>query len=259
MKKIRRIPNVRDLGGIVTENGQKVVSGKLLRGGYLCKIKDKDKVKFKEEWKVTSIVDLRSKSEVSERPDIVPEGIEYYFLPTLSDEQNPAITNENRIGILRKISKRPDGAIGHLSDNYRAIITQDMARENHRKMVELLLRGQEGAVYFHCTQGKDRTGVASAIILMALGASEEAILEDYLNERLWLRVKNRILCFLTGIILRSAKAGSNLLTLMNARKPCLMAALDEMKSTYQTAENYLREGIGITDDEIMRLRKLYLE
>ncbi|MBQ0043006.1 MAG: tyrosine-protein phosphatase [Lachnospiraceae bacterium] len=258
MKKIRRIANVRDLGGITCADGKTVVYGRLLRGGYLNKIKPSDAAKFKNDWKVSGVIDLRSQSEVTEKKDIIPDGVKYMFYPSLSDEQNPSINKINRKGILRKITALKGGAIEHLSVNYRAMISQEMSREAHRNMLNYLAEDNEGACFFHCTQGKDRTGVASAIILMALGAGEESIVGDYLNETLWLRVKNRILCFLAGIGMRSMKCGKNLHALMNAKEPCLRAALDEMKKLYGDADNYLREGIGISDEKIKRLREIYL-
>lgn len=256
--KIKHVDNVRDIGGIQGADGKHIVRGRLFRGGHLRDMDEKDSVIFRNDMGVGLIVDLRSPSELEEKPDVVPEGVEYIYLPSLTNEQNPSINRHNRTSELKRIMKVEGGAIGHLSSLYRTMITQDMAKKSHRELLLKLLEEDEG-VYWHCTQGKDRTGVASAVIMMALGVSDEDIIKDYLNEKRSLKVRNWFLTMLVGIVLLNMKAKTSLSALMNAKRQCMEAALDEVKKVYGNADNYLREGLGISDEQVRRLRELYLE
>ena len=258
MRKIKHAANMRDLAGIIGADGRRIAEGRLVRGGHLNKINEKEAAYLANELKLKCIVDLRSPSELEEKPDVVPEGVEYLYLPSLTNEQNPSVNSRNRTAELKRIMKQDGGAIGHLSRLYRVMITQDMARKSYRNMILNMLEQKEGAVYWHCTQGKDRTGVAAAVVLLALGVSEAAIIEDYLNEKVRLKVRNAFLTTLVGIVLFNMKARRDLSALMNAKRPCIEAALDELHRVYGDAENYLRQGLGITDEQIFRLREMYL-
>lgn len=259
MKKIKNVANMRDLGGIPVSDGKRVVPGRLIRGGHLSKVRDKDIHRIATDLGIARVIDLRSQSEHDERPDKLPDSVEYTYLPSLTNEQNPAITRKNRSKELKKIMSYEGGAVGHLSRLYRVLITQEMAILSHRGLLLSLLDTKEGAVYWHCTQGKDRTGVASAVILMALGASKEEILKDYLNEATSLKVKNAFLTTLVGIVMFNMRAKTNLSALMNAKYLCMEAALDEVEKKYGTMINYIKSGLGMTDEQIFELRKMYLE
>lgn len=256
--KFKRIANMRDLGGLPAADGKVVAYGRLIRGGHLHKIKKKDADRFRELLGVEHIIDLRSPSELDEKPDVVPQGVKYSYFPSLTNEQNPSINKHNRTSELKRIMKTEGGAIKYLSDIYRLLISQELSLTSHRNVLMALLEQKEGAIYWHCTQGKDRTGVAAAVILMALGVSREDILNEYVNEKRSLIVKNSFITSLVGVILFSKKAKTSLSVLMNAKRPCMEAAFDEMDKLYGSAENYLREGIGITEEQIAQLRSMYL-
>lgn len=238
-------------------DGRQVVYGRLFRGGHLNKLEEEDCLKFREKLGIKVVADLRSPSELEEKPDIVPKGVEYVYIPSLTNEQNPSINRQNRKNELKKIMKK-GGAVGHLSDIYRVLITQDMSRQSHRALLLKMLETEEGGIYWHCTQGKDRTGVAAAVILMALGADRDTIVAEYLNERRTLKVRNWFLTSLVGVILLNMKAKKNLSVLMNAKRPCMEAALDETVKVYGSFEGYIKNGIGLTDEQIEKLRTLYL-
>lgn len=256
--KIKHVLNVRDIGGLPGADGRHVATGRLFRGGHLRDIDENDARIFRDKMGVTLIIDLRSPSELEEKPDVIPEGVGYIYLPSLTNEQNPSINRKTRRSELTRIMKVPGGAVGHLSSLYRTMITQDMAKKSHREVLLNLLNDADGVYYWHCTQGKDRTGVTTAVVLMALGVSDEDIIKDYLNEKRSLKIRNWFLTTLVGIVMLNMRAKTDLSALMNAKRPCIEAALDEVKKVFGSAENYLREGLELTDEQIMDLRKIYL-
>lgn len=255
---VKHIANMRDLGGLPAADGKVVAYGRLVRGGHLHKLKAKDAKVLKEKLGVAHIIDLRSTSELEEKPDIIPEGIKYSYFPSLTNEQNPSINKHNRTSELKRIMKTEGGALKYLSDIYRLLISQELSITSHRNVLMTLLEQEEGAIYWHCTQGKDRTGVAAAVILMTLGVNREDILNEYTNEKRSLIFRNSILTTLVGIVLFNRKAKTSLSVLMNAKRPCMEAAFDEMDRIYGSADNYIRNGLGITEEQIEKLRSMYL-
>lgn len=255
---VKHIANMRDLGGIPAADGKVVAYGRLVRGGHLHKLKVKDAAALREQLGVAHIIDLRSPSELEEKPDVVPDGVKYSYFPSLTNEQNPSINKHNRTSELKRIMKTEGGAIKYLSDIYRLLISQELSIESHKNVLNALLEQENGAIYWHCTQGKDRTGVAAAVILMALGVSREDILDEYTNEKKSLIFRNSILTTLVGIVLFNMKAKTSLSVLMNAKRPCMEAAFDEIDRVYGSSDKYIREGLGITEEQIKKLREMYL-
>ena len=165
----KKLKNFRDLGGIRTTDGKEVRRGLLYRSGHLCAISMKKAEYLRDEKGIGTVVDLRSPSELAEKQDVLAQGVQYLHFPPLNDEQNPSINKNNRVAVLEKIMAKEGGARKHLSDIYRLMVTQKESLEMFRNLILFLENKENGGVVWHCTQGKDRTGIAAAIILMALG------------------------------------------------------------------------------------------
>ena len=253
----RKFKNFRDLGNLPAADGRKIKKGKLYRSGHLYKISE-DTAKFLYEQKgLRTIIDLRSPSELAEHKDVVDAGVNYIHLSPLNDEQNPSINKENRKGVLTEIMAKEGGAKKHLSDIYRLMITQKESLAVFREMLRLLSDENTNAVLWHCTQGKDRTGVAAAIVLMALGVDRKVIMRDYMRTNRSCRFINSLI-FLGVTIVFNIRAAFALDHLLSARKFFLQAAFDEIDSVYGGTDAFLREGIGLSDEDIVKLRRIYL-
>lgn len=140
-----------------------------------------------------------------------------------------------------------DDVVAHMQDTYRGFVRHNTPR--FAEFFRHLLESGEPTV-FHCTAGKDRTGFAAALLLKAVGASDEEILADYLltNDRLQLPEASR-----WGLT-REALA-----VLWRVQPEFLQAALDEADARYGSLEAYLREGLGLGDAERRVLRRAYAE
>jgi protein-tyrosine phosphatase len=137
--------------------------------------------------------------------------------------------------------------IGHMQDTYR-----DFVRHNTNRFAEFfehLLASDEPTV-FHCTAGKDRTGFAAALVLLALGASQETVMRDYLltNERFKPSVPR-------GGGWLPPEAGA---VLWSVQPDFLHAALETVEQDYGSMQAYLRDGLGLGEPQMRRLRELYL-
>ena len=254
---LKKFKNFRDLGNLPAADGRKIKKGKLYRSGHLYKISEKTAELLRDRKGLRTIIDLRSPSELAEHKDVVAEGVNYIHLPPLNDEQNPSINRENRKGVLIEIMAKEGGAKKHLSDIYRLMITQKESLEAFREMLRLLADEENAAFLWHCTQGKDRTGVAAAITLMTLGVDRKVIMRDYMRTNRSCRFINALI-FLGVTIVFNIRAAFALDHLLSARKFFLQAAFDEIDSIYGGTDSFLKNGIGLTDGDILRLREIYL-
>jgi len=257
--KPRRVANFRDLGGIITENGMRVRPGLLYRSGHISKLKTKDAQKLRNRYRISAVADLRSDSEQTVHPDVLTSGIDYHDLSALSDKENPAVTKENRRILLEQIMNTEGGAKSYLKSSYRKLVTTPRALDAYSKLLKLLIDDKvDGAILWHCTQGKDRAGVGAAAILMALGVSREDIMKDYLRSNRYFRFKNKAIFALACILARSIKAAKALNNLLTARAEYLQTAFDALDETYGSTEAFLHEGLQLSDFEIVQLRDKYL-
>lgn len=254
----KRLKNFRDLGGIPTENGKKIRSGLLYRSGHLCKISEEKAEFLRDDKRIGIVVDLRSPSELAEKQDVLADGVRYIHLPPLNDEQNPSINKHNREAVLKNIMAKEGGAKKHLSDIYRLMVTQKESLEAFRDFIRLLLENGEKGVLWHCTQGKDRTGIAAAVILMALGAERKEIMRDYMRTNRSCAFVNFWIFIGVCLVKFNVRAARSLDHLLSARTFFMKAAFDEIDRVYGGTEGFLHDGIGLSDDEILRLKAIYL-
>ena len=136
--------------------------------------------------------------------------------------------------------------VEHMQDTYRGFV-----RHNTPRFAEFfghLLESDEPTV-FHCTAGKDRTGFAAALLLHAVGATPEHVMQDYLltNERLAFPAEGNF-----------HFPRSVMQVLWRVQPEFLQAALAEADAMHGSLEGYLREGLGLGPAERERLRSLYL-
>ena len=255
--KPKKIKSFRDLGGILNKEGKEIVFGKLLRSAHFSSLDEGKELFLKHIYGVNEIVDLRAEYEMVIKPDVRIPGITYYHIPLLTDEENPAITFKSAQKELSKVIKE-GGAIKHLSRVYRTLVSSPLSLSGLRNIFDILLEDDENTVLWHCTQGKDRTGICSATVLMALGCDRNTIMKDYLRYNRTCFVKNLFIFLLMSFVLFNPKRAVTLYGLLSANKNYLQAAFDEIDRLYGGDEGFLRTGIGLSTGEIEDLRKMYL-
>lgn len=256
--KIKSIKNFRDLGGIATTDGRHIRHGLLFRSGHLAHLEACDADRLRDGMGLRRIIDLRSPSEMLEQPDVQVNGVEYLPLSPLNDSQNPSINRYNRRTVLKQLMARDGGTRRHLTDVYRLLVTDSTPLEVLGHILRELIETPEGTLW-HCTLGKDRTGIASAAVLLALGVSREDIMKDYMSTNRACRVKNHLIYFGVCVIALSIHTASSLNNLLTSRREYLQAAFDEMDARFGGTSGFLHNGLGLTDGDITRLRAIYLE
>ena len=158
------IQNMRDLGGIRTVDGRAIRPGMLIRSGQLVQAREEDLRG------VSAVIDLRTPVEQREMPDHVC-GHEFLSLP-LFDDAMAGISHEQET----KNQGIPDMAMLY------GRLMRECTASFRRVMLAVMTHDYStGAVLWHCTEGKDRTGMTTALVLEALGVERDAIMEDYLK------------------------------------------------------------------------------
>ena len=175
---VSSVCNPRDLGGYIGFEGRKVKSHRLLRTGKINKISAKDE-KFLQEYGLSKIIDLRSPLEYKKCPDRPIPGVQHFAMP-LSDEDN---TNGGKKDIAKVFEEyRHDQYAGFrmMCDHYHGYVSKKHAQNTIRQILELLVNTPDGAVLFHCSEGKDRTGFVCLLLEGMAGASYDEVVADYM-------------------------------------------------------------------------------
>jgi protein-tyrosine phosphatase len=175
--------NVRDIGGMPTDDGSVTAEKRLLRADNLQGLSSPDVSRLVEEFGLTRVVDLRSVAEVtSEGPGPLAmvtavEHVHHSVIPVEIDGGAPDRDTTVSEALLARreqfASANPDDVVsghylGYLEDRPDSVVAALRA-----------IAGTPGAALVHCAAGKDRTGVVVALALLAVGVDREAVIADY--------------------------------------------------------------------------------
>ena len=133
---------------------------------------------------------------------------------------------------------------------------------NYADVYENFLRGlidEDAPTLFHCTAGKDRAGFAAAITLIALGVSKEDVINDYMKTNAF--TQERIEEILGQIELMSLYQSDVeiLRPLLGVEQIYIETAFRTAEEKYGSLENFIRDGLNISDEDIQKLRNKFLE
>lgn len=237
--------NFRDMGGYRTTDGRQVKWGKIYRSADISKLTDTDLNKLSQ-LNIKMICDLRGEKEVELAPDKVIPGSERILLSAGSENVGAA----NSYMKYMTTSQRADSMMGsfyrrtdHLKAKYKPMFDQLLTLENDK------------ALLFHCTAGKDRTGVGAALVLYALGVGEDAIMQDYeLTNEYRKELNEQTVKMMTSQGLPEASARS----MMAANATYLKSALESIAATFGSVDKFLETEIGLTAPKRMELKRKFL-
>ena len=260
------IENARDMGTLVMQNGQTVRSGMLLRSGNLSKATDGDVAVLKEKYRLTDVFDFRFEAEANSAPDCIIDGVSYTHLSTLpqafiqgfssSRPDTAKMDTRDMLAVLMKYAFDPQ-AQTMARRLYPAIVTDSTAQHYYGAFLRGVLRA-DGGVLWHCSQGKDRAGWASAFLLAALGASRETIVEDFdLSNQSYAPQVEALTAKVQG------KDGSDeavdfIRAMVGVSRENFEAALDLIDQRYGSLSAYIENQLDFSKDEQQQLRAKYL-
>lgn len=237
------IRNARDLGGTMTSDGRRIRPGCLIRSAHLGGASKEDLHSLREKHRLRTVIDLRTPMERMEKPDRA-DGLEYLPLPVI-DDLRAGITHER---------KTENEAFPEMAYLYTIMVTRKDNQAGFARALRAVFSHdyESGSVLWHCTEGKDRCGMVTALTLEALGVPRDAIMADYLLTNRVGLVRARAVYERLLPIRGEAFAGSVYRAYI-VDESYLQAAWEAM------GENYLTETLGISPEEIARFRAKVLE
>lgn len=257
--------NYRDLGGIKNKDGKSIKSGLFIRGGNLSTLTDRDIDFFVKNYDVATVIDLRTDTEAEEKSDREIPGSVHIFNPLFSGA-TAGITHETGASLEDMARKNKDrkalyNAIPDMAKFYREMVTNDYAISQLANELNIIIDNTLSgkATIYHCTKGKDRTGITTTMILSILNVSTEEIVKDYL-------LTNKAVLFdgikywLAITILKfNIPAANKIFNCFVARKKYIYSFVESINQNYGSMEAFVRDHLKITDQRLDSFRAVALE
>lgn len=245
--------NARDLGGMKTSDGAVIQNGYLIRSNRLSRITKRDIQILKDQYHLQKIIDLRTPMEAEQEEDKEIAGAVYLNIPFFVESMvgiSHERGNRHKIGHIENIPK--------MEDLYVMIVENPFCQKHMEKALRQIMETEDGAVLWHCTEGKDRCGLLSAMTLFLLGVSEQDVMEDYLktNTSAATRIDKMYQKWRKLGISKGRAEG--MLGLFMAKEEYMQAALDFVKRKYGSVDLFLKDAMEISDDERERFREKVL-
>ena len=245
--KLQGAFNFRDVGGYQTKDGRHVKWGKVYRSAEINNL-TADDLNSLQHLAIHYVFDFRGPAEVALAPDKLLPNATRISLPFGSENTG------DRMKMMKTMSEAVNGVSIMLP--YYANIESFTKR--YRPIFETLVKNpSDSAILFHCTAGKDRTGIAAALILYALGVNESTIIDDYLASNYYRMPDNeRMKSMLVNTYHMKEAVVQDVL---GVKESYIRATFAAINNKYGSMDNYLQKEMGLDKKSGQILRKKYLE
>ena len=256
--------NFRELGGYRAADGRQVKYGLLYRGGNLDLLKSEADHARLTSLGLREILDLRSAGESAAHPDPAVPGAHYQRVCGMRNADGTEMDFSGQgIERLRQEKKAFERSVGrpvHDFEWFSALYREMPFRNPAYHALFALLEGRRVPVLFHCSCGKDRTGIGAMLILLALGASDETICADYARTNLCRAAEiEKAMADHAAEIAADPAQRMRWQTSAGVDPETAPFVLRTIRQDYGSAESYLEAEYGLTPARLMRLRRMYLE
>lgn len=245
----RRLPldktyNFRDIGGYRTNDNRRMRWGLIYRSAHLAELTGRDH-ELLSRIGIKLVCDFRTIEEAEAQPDKLPAdgSMEYLHMPIAHGKLDPA----EAVGRIKK------GDISWLTDDF---MTNNYLKQIDdfaflwKQFFERLMNPSDRPLVFHCTAGKDRTGVCAALILLTAGVPESTVIDDHAlsntyNAPVIDRIKQEVRKF--GI------DPDDMRSYLSAPREAMEAVVAHLKGTYGSAKEYLIQEAGLATGDLKQL------
>ncbi|MBS5451691.1 MAG: tyrosine-protein phosphatase [Coriobacteriia bacterium] len=227
--------NIRELGGYPTTDGGCTLTHRVLRGDELTRTTQADRARLVE-YGLHRVIDLRSSLENEREPNpfVNTPYVEYVNIPML-DRMNSA-----------NFMDELPSSLGELYIGLLEGSGADLGR-----VMRMLAEPSTGVTLVHCTMGKDRTGVVSALLLLLAGVGEDEVVADYAA------TAHNMAEQVEALRSAAARAGVDVpMALLSSDPADMRTMLDHLRAHYGTAADYLVQRCGCDPEVPVRLRAL---
>ncbi|WP_378105633.1 tyrosine-protein phosphatase [Chryseobacterium sp. sg2396] len=241
---VERVYNFRTIGNIKNTEGRTLKKGKLYRSGHLYRLKSRY-FETLENLGIKDVIDLRNSKEIAQKPDHIPDGMAYKNESAFEDEGDQ-LGQARKLVLKGKINS--SDAEKKMLDFYRNYVTE------HPEVIRKIIIGileSDTPVLYHCTAGKDRTGIITALILTILKFDKQTIYNDYLLSNNYReKLVNKRLNLARNLHFIYPKLDIGVLEKLSwVETAYLDAAFNEIDKKYGSINRYIQEVLKISNDK----------
>lgn len=277
LRDVTGVSNARQLGGYVNTEGRAIKQNVLLRTGSLAHITDGGIKALQEKYKVSDIMDFRYDRELN--PNTVDkeiEGINYHNIPMAPSKakaEQVFSQDSEKFAKLQELQRnmgKPGGSIALTifqvengvvnANNAVEYFETDEAADYFRDAFDVFLnKPEDAAVLFHCAGGKDRTGIVSMLLLSALDFDKDVIMQDYLMTNTANAKQIEEVTAAAEEYTEDPDIRYNIIFSAAVYPELMEKNINDFTEQYGSVKGFLREKVGLTDDDFAKLKELYLE
>ncbi len=240
--KMEGTVNFRDIGGYATKDGHTVRWGKLYRSADISKLTARD-VQVMEGKHIHTVIDFRGVKEAEAAPDKLPVQTDYTLCPAGSDslpDTRQMIASIKEGNFLLKFYSSTQ----YFGPRYKPFFQK------------LLVLPDDQSLMYHCTGGRDRTGMATALLLYVLGVPQSTIEADFVASNVYLEpINNRMF---QGLAQGSGMDINDVKKAFELKPELLHTMFSSITEKYGSVESFFQTELGVGPAEIQQLKKKYL-
>lgn len=260
---LEKLPNTRDLGGIRTTEGKMILPKKLIRSGTLYEATKRDIEILADGFGLGTVIDFRTEAERRQKPDPVIPGVVNIFNPIL-DEETVGITFEEEegrhefqgiINHAASLSGKPHQYINKLYEN---LVLSQYAASQYGRFFDHLLEADERAVLWHCSAGKDRVGIGTALLLSALSVERRIVVDNFTETNTYVMEGAQKIASYVEQETKDQELAHCVRVLLTVSEDYILHAFSAIEKTFGTVEEYLEKRIGLTREKREKLKQKYL-
>lgn len=238
--------NFRDLGGYRTKDNKHVTMyHHIYRSDAIAHLTASDHKVLREKLKIAYVVDLRGEEECAREPYTL-SGAKVMHIPMVADKIR---------ALLKTLKVLDKPTVLKLMHDVSCTILEEQA-DQIRRFFDLLIDEVKGTpLVFHCSAGKDRTGMVASLLLAALDVPQETIVEDYLLTNQYYTLPERTTpCVIEGCTITP----DALVELVQANQSVHENALNSVEKKYGSLTAYMEKRLGLTPERLRLLRSYYV-
>ena len=247
-----KLVNFRDMGGLATLYG-KLKCGKIFRTGAFAPKCRADKEYF-ENMHLDAVVDFRTPAEVEHKPDQLPKGVEY-IRAAIFEVDAPGISTTS--STTKDVFKMKESDMNAARDFVASTYATMAYSKEYDKLFVLMDEGKTFA--FHCTAGKDRTGIAAMLIELAFGRTFEECKAEYLASNEHREKENKKIDLYLRLIFIKKPVREFVAEVLRVHDYLFEIAKKSILDKYATVDEFLEKEHGITKERREKWIEMYIQ